>query len=715
MPELQIIKAQANNLRDFSLRAPLKEIVAIVGPSGAGKTTLLRDILSGEWRRRTGKRGDTSPQNILGLPPVFYFANRTSPRSRELVLQGLGVDAVILELLQRRGILACLNCSGPVRKQLVSALYLELRSRPNQNIVIAVPITREEFEATSSSRVIVSGILRRAEEIDDEMLSSQIYAPIDSLKVSERSSGRLLEALKLAQQRSPEAIYLLNEGVGELIPLVPTCTTCAKVHSLDLRETHSEANRWCQDCRGRGSVSQLPCLSCEGTGFTQELLNVYLGSLSFRELLNAPLSKLHQWAAQFAEYSGVEAELRESLFKTVEISCELGLGYLSFGRRLETLSSGEFQRVKLTAALSEQVFGALLALDEPSSGLNAQDSERLAKVLRSLREGGNSLFVATHDREIIAAATTVFELNGTSVAAERSRDEILRELDVLPVPLPKRTPSGWLQLSGITINNLSQLECQIPLNCLTCVSGVSGSGKSSLVLNALRPLAKALISERRNDAELSMGRVVLQGEKFLRVVSHQPLTLLSRRRSAVANALGIVPLLRDLYLRSELARVKGLTARSFQFTGANEKVADIRFRGVAFVDLPKLTINDALELFRRIPKVRRKLQTAVDFGVGYLQLGQKLRNLSSGEEQRLSLVERIALTGEARTLFILDEPLIGLSREEQKRVVTFLQSLVSSGHTVVAIEHSPLLMQLADYSIVLGPGAGAAGGKIISS
>lgn len=698
MTKLKIIDAEANNLTDFSIELPLKQFVTVTGPSGSGKTTLLRDVIYAEWRRRITNDSLSSTQLICGLPPVFYFGSQRPPRSKEIVLEGIGAASYLTELSLRIGTACCVVCQSAINYESLEQLYSRLSKLIGSTIVVGVPLNQDEIlniGTESDLRVIFENKVVRYQALEQDQISSSSVRALDLIKISNLSRGRLLELLTLAQQLSNSKIFVLNNDQLETIFLVPTCSVCGNQQRAIERNLLNET----------GSSSP-------------EFLNVQLGRHYLSSFLSMSFEEVSIELGLLDKLSGLEQKILESLRTAVGRALELGLGYLSFDRKLRTLSSGEFQRVKLVSVLVEQVYGSLLTLDEPSSGLSPVDTKGLAMILSGITRQGNSVIVATHSKELKAASDEIVELQRdfkNPVKFQGSVEEYFKKAGEIVAPIiVKSAHTHFLNLSKVNLNNLVDLECQIPIGALTCLYGLSGSGKSTLALEVLLPLASRMIKERRAEVHLEFGTLSVPEQQIGRVVFFRAARFFSLRRAGVVSALGVVPAIRDLYLKTELARIRGLRARDLNFYDPTPEAAEIRFKGVAFKELRDLSILEGLELFNNIPVLKDKLKCAVDLGIGYLKLAQPLRTLSAGEEQRLNLASKVSLVGSTNTLFILDEPLNGLSDSEQVSVLEYLRDLVGRGHTIVAVDHSALMLKFSDCKIELGPGAGKNGGKVVS-
>ena len=449
---------------------------------------------------------------------------------------------------------------------------------------------------------------------------------------------------------------------------------------------------------------------------------------------------------------------------------DVGLGYLSLERRAGTLSGGEAQRIRLASQIGSRLAGVLYILDEPSIGLHQRDNQKLINTLLELRDLGNTVIVVEHDTDTILAADHVLDMGpgagvhggevvyngpvaGLLVDENSATGAYLSGRKKIEVP-PQRRPivpgeKGSLRVKNASVNNLKSVEAVFPLGVLTCVTGVSGSGKSSLVIETLYRLAKWGIGKRRGSAEL--GGAVLTGlEAIDKIVDIDQSPIGRTPRSNPATYTGVFTPIRELFSRLPEARTRGYTPGRFSFNikggrcetceGEGEiKIAmhflpdvyvlcekchgkrynietlDIAYRGRNIHEILAMTVEEALEFFRNVPSIKNRLQTLFDVGLSYITLGQSSVTLSGGEAQRVKLAKELSSRSSGRTLYILDEPTTGLHPADIQHLLNVLGRLVDQGNTVVVIEHNLDVIKTADWLIDVGPEGGDGGGKIIVS
>ncbi len=457
---------------------------------------------------------------------------------------------------------------------------------------------------------------------------------------------------------------------------------------------------------------------------------------------------------------------------------DLGLGYLALERSTPTLSSGELQRLRLATQLNSQLFGVIYVLDEPSAGLHPADSEALFEALQRLKASGNSVFVVEHDLDTMRRADWLIDVGPAAgehggqilysgppagleqVADSRTRAYLFAEQ--APAPRSPRAPREWLRLEGITRNNLDDLSAEFPLGCFTAVTGISGSGKSSLVSQALLDLVGTHLGQPGSAAEAdeqsledepvqaSGGRVSAGLEAIKRLVQVDQKPIGRTPRSNLATYTGLFDHVRKLFAATEQAKAQGFDAGRFSFNVAkgrcetcegegfvsvellfmpsvyapcptchgaryNPQTLAVTWEGLDIAQVLQLTVDQALEVFAEQAPVRRSLQVLQEIGLGYLRLGQPATELSGGEAQRIKLATELQRMARGATLYVLDEPTNGLHPQDVDRLLVQLNRLVDGGHTVVVVEHDMRVVAQSDWVIDIGPGAGNAGGTVVAS
>jgi excinuclease ABC subunit A len=468
--------------------------------------------------------------------------------------------------------------------------------------------------------------------------------------------------------------------------------------------------------------------------------------------------------------------IAEDLLERVSTLTDLGLGYLALERSTPTLSSGELQRLRLATQLGSQLFGVIYVLDEPSAGLHPADGEALFEALQRLKADGNTLFVVEHDLETMRRADWLIDVGPAAgeqggqvlysgppaglVEIEASQTRAYLFAESQRQTRTARKPTAWLKLEGITRNNLNNLSAEFPLGCFTSVTGVSGSGKSSLVSQALLELVGAQLGRPTVESEpeelsleddapqVSSGQVMSGLESIKRLVQVDQKPIGRTPRSNLATYTGLFDNVRKLYAATDAARAAGYDAGQFSFNVAkgrcatcegegfvsvellfmpsvyapcptchgaryNPQTLAILWEGLSIAQVLQLTVDEAVTVFAGQPGIRRSLEVLRDIGLGYLRLGQPATELSGGEAQRIKLATELQRNQRGATLYVLDEPTTGLHPRDVDRLLEQLDTLVTAGHTVIVVEHEMRVVAQSDWVIDIGPGAGDQGGRIV--
>ena len=523
--------------------------------------------------------------------------------------------------------------------------------------------------------------------------------------------------------------------------------------------------------RYRGKTT---CPSCHGTRLKKEATYVKIGGRSITDLVEMPIEKLCQWFAnlQLTEHEQmIASRLLKEITTRLQFIKDVGLDYLTLNRLSNTLSGGESQRINLTTSLGSPLVGSLYILDEPSIGLHSRDTDRLIKVLKELRDLGNTVVIVEHDDEIMRACDHLIDvgpdagrLGGEIVYAgdtDKINDKLLEtypeshtlkhltHTEVIEVPKSRRPWNMFVEIKGARMNNLKGCNVKVPLNVMTVVTGVSGSGKSSLVKGILYPALKRHIGEV---CDAPGEYAALEGDykaiKHVEFVDQNPIG--KSTRSNPATYVKAYDAIRDLFAEQPLSEQMGFTSQYFSFNtdggrceeckGAGEitvemqfmadivleceschgkrfkrDILDVRFAGKNINDVLDMTISEAMDFFteNKQTTIVKRLKTLQDVGLGYIKLGQSSSTLSGGENQRVKLAYFIGQEKQEPTMFIFDEPTTGLHYHDIKRLLSSFDALISRGHTIVIIEHNLDVVKCADYVIDMGPQGGDRGGNLV--
>ena len=529
------------------------------------------------------------------------------------------------------------------------------------------------------------------------------------------------------------------------------------------RETYSETAK----AEYEEYMRVTPCKLCGGRRLKLESLAVTVYDKNIYELTAMSLGELHAFLQEMKltkQQELIGKQILKEIRARVGFLIDVGLNYLSLTRATATLSGGEAQRIRLATQIGSGLVGVCYILDEPSIGLHQRDNDKLIKTLKNLKDMGNTLLVVEHDEDTMWAADHIIDIGpgagsrGGKVIAQGTAEEICQVEESItgqylsgklqiPVPAERKTPAGFLTIKGARENNLKNIDVDIPLGIMTCVTGVSGSGKSSLVNEILyKHLAKSLNRARTIAGDHDD---ILGLEQLDKVISIDQSPIGRTPRSNPATYTGVFDMIRDLFAATPDAKAKGYKKGRFSFNVKggrceacsgdgilkiemhflpdvyvpcevcggkryNRETLDVKYKGKSIFDVLDMTVEEALGFFENVPSIRRKIETLYDVGLSYIKLGQPSTELSGGEAQRVKLATELSRKSTGRTIYILDEPTTGLHFADVHKLVEILHRLTEGGNTVVVIEHNLDVIKTADHIIDIGPEGGDGGGQVIA-
>ena len=529
------------------------------------------------------------------------------------------------------------------------------------------------------------------------------------------------------------------------------------------RETKSETQR----AQYEEFMEVSPCPLCEGQRLKKEALSVTIAGKNIYEITTMPVRDLQKFLEDMT-LTDYQMQIGRMVLKEIKgrvgFLVDVGLDYLSLSRGTASLSGGEAQRIRLATQIGSGLVGVTYILDEPSIGLHQKDNDKLLASLKGLRDLGNTLIVVEHDEDTMRAADYIVDIGpgagsqGGEVVAAGSYEDIINNPNSITgqylsgkrqilVPSERRKPTGWLKVIGAKEHNLKNIDVDVPLGVMTCITGVSGSGKSSLVNEILY---KALAKKLNRAHKIPGAYKRIEGvEQLDKVIDIDQSPIGRTPRSNPATYTGVFDMIRDLFASTPDAKAKGYSKGRFSFNVKggrceacsgdgivkiemhflpdvyvpcevcggkryNRETLEVKYKGKSIYDVLDMTVEEALPFFQNVPSIQRKIQTLYDVGLGYVKLGQPSTELSGGEAQRIKLATELSRRSTGKTIYILDEPTTGLHFEDVNKLVGILRQLSEGGNTVVVIEHNLDVIKTADYIIDLGPDGGDRGGTIVA-
>ncbi|MDR0517707.1 MAG: ATP-binding cassette domain-containing protein [Fibromonadaceae bacterium] len=744
--DIAIKGARKHNLKNISISIPRHKITAITGVSGAGKSSLAFDTLFAEGQRRfleslstyarrfLGKMNRGNVDSIHGLAPAIAVDQQSASKSpRSTVATLTEIYDYFRIMWARLGVPHCPVCEKPLQRfnpaELLKSLYKNLK-KSNENLI----------EIYSK----------------DEIL--------DRVSLTEKNNSRLLDSLEKAFAESEGKIKIKAEGKIAFYSNFPSCPDCDFGLAKELDPKNFSFNSHfgaCQRCQGIGYVFNSLCEECKGKKLKQEFLAVKIDGKSIIDACCLSINEAYEWLGkiQFSETQKIiAAPLLKEILGRMEFIINVGIAYLSLDRRGDSLSGGEAQRLRLAGQIGSGLEGVLYVLDEPTIGLHQSDTKKLLDSLYKLRDLGNTIVVVEHDLEFLRACDYIVDLGpkagefGGEIVAAGTPGELSNHLAIANFPSSvttkylsgnkklsePRQPASvaaeglsepvfeLMTLNNLTKNNLKNISVKIPFGAITAISGVSGSGKSSLM--------ECIYEEAQKK------------ENPVCFIDQDPIN--SSPRSTPVSYMGILDKLRELFARLPESRIRGYDVGRFAYNkeggrcevceGRGYQIIEMHFlsdvwelceeckgkrynsetlkvfwKGKNIADVLDMRIEAAYEFFKDIKKIEKPLRILHNIGLGYLRLGQATTTMSGGETQRLKLAFELCKSNSEKTIFLLDEPTTGLHLEDIQPLWNHLRELSGAGHAVAFVEHHPDMINLADCVIELGPEGGDKGGYLI--
>lgn len=813
--------ARTHNLKNITVAMPRNTMIVFTGLSGSGKSSLAFDTIFAEGQRRyveslsayarqflnTMQKPDVD--EIIGLSPAISIDQKSASRNpRSTVATVTEIYDYLRVFYARLGRPHCLTCDREIQKLSPEEMLLIVSEKVHtaltspkkkkETLIITAPVVRGRkgeyyqllYNALNKgfSEIFLDGerkslreqvILSKNKKHDIDFIVDELPL-IEFEKFPETSKERLSEAVQRALEES-DGLVQVHMGKEKLV--LSSKFSCP-YDGFSYPEVEPRLFSFnspygaCEACNGLGTkhfFGEDVCEVCHGTRLREEALHILIGGKNIVEITQMMIEE----AKDFVD--GLKLSERERQIASVvlreiggrlQFLLDVGLNYLTLGRRANTLSGGEAQRIRLASQLGSKLVGALYVLDEPTIGLHQRDNERLIKTLKALRELGNTIIIVEHDEDTIFASDYIVDIgpragvHGGEVVVSGYLDDLLtaskntsesltlaylRGEESVPIPTTRRSKEkGMIKIRGGNLFNIKNMNVDIPLGRLNVVTGVSGSGKSTFLYEILHKNLQARFDRRYKSNEV-FNCTSLSGTEYLsRVVLIDQSPIGRTPRSNPATYTGAFGHIRDLFASSEEARVRGWKAGRFSFNRPGgrcetcegngfiavemhflptvyvqcdvcdgrrftKETLEVKYKHKSIHQVLEMTIEEAFSFFADIPAIADRLKTLNEVGLGYLKLGQSATTLSGGEAQRVKISSELYRQHVERTIYLLDEPTIGLHYEDVKKLIEILERLVVKGNTVMVIEHNMDLIKSADYVIDIGPEGGIGGGKIVAT
>lgn len=801
--EITIVSATEHNLKNISLKIPRNAISVITGISGSGKSSLAFDTIYAEGQRRYVeslssyarqfidiiKKPDV--ENIEGLSPSLAINQKSiSHNPRSTVGTMTEIYDYLRLLYAKIGEPSCHICKKPISPRTAEEIAKEHCSmHEGTKLTILSPIIRgkkgeysklmQKLLGDGYTKIYIDGKMHELEE-DIKIAKNKIHnieLLIDKVVVNSSCLQRLTESISLAMKFSGGIVKIqANDKEAVTLSDKYSCIDCGTSYP-DIEPRLFSFNSpygACPECGGMGSIlvgedELVTCKECSGTRLKKEALSIKIDGRSIHELSSCAISSLKDILLGF-NIKGSNKLIADKIIKEIterlDFINDVGLGYLTLNRTSSSLSGGEAQRVRLATQLGSGLTGVIYVLDEPSIGLHPSDNKKLLDSLIKLRDKGNTVIIVEHDEDTIRCADHIIDLgpgsgvHGGKIIAEGALSDILANNKSLTglylsgnvkIQTPKErklNKDKLITISNVSTNNLKNVTVSFPVGSMTAVTGVSGSGKSSLIIDTLTPCVENILNGKIKDKDQRACKITgLENIDKIIDVDQSPIG--QTPRSNPATYTDIFNHIRSLFTQLPDSKVRAYQPGRFSFNvpggrceacegqgmikiemkfmpdvfvicescgGAkfNRDTLEIKYKNKNIAEVLDMTVEEAMIFFKNIPILHSKLKTLHDVGLGYIKLGQSSVTLSGGEAQRTKLAKELSKRSSGRTLYILDEPTTGLHFDDIKKLINVLHRLRDQGNTIIVIEHNLEVIKTSDYIVDLGPGGGEAGGDLIA-
>ena len=803
---ITIVNAREHNLKGIDLKIPRNSITVITGISGSGKSSLAFDTIYAEGNRRYVESLSSyakqfidvlkkpEVESIEGLSPSIAINQKNVSKSpRSTVGTSTDIYDYLRLLYSKIGTPYCYSCGKVIISKSVDSLIEDYsKIEVGKKLYILSPIIRgkkgehravfTKLRNEGFSSVIVDD---KTIDLDDNINLEKnkihsIDVVVDKIITDDKTRTRLSNSINLAIRLSEGFIkIILDKNPAITISQKHYCVDCGISYQDIEPRTFSFNSPYgaCSDCDGIGEKEvdgeKVICDTCKGSRLRKEALSIKINNLSIYDISSMDMYRLKKSLLNI-DLSGNEKMIADKIIKEiierVDFIINVGLGYISLNRTMSSLSGGEAQRIRLATQLGTGLTGVLYVLDEPSIGLHPNDNKKLINTLFRLRDKKNTVIVVEHDEETIRSADHIIDLgpgagiHGGVVIAQGDINAIIANKKSLTgqylsnnmrinIPKRKRSSGKYITIKDVNTHNLKNVTASFPLGLITCVTGVSGSGKSSLIADTLVPIIHKLFEKGKiSKTQKIKNQPSLNSDWFKyidRIVNIDQSAIGRTPRSNPATYTGIFPLIRSLFTSLPDSRARAYTPGRFSFnvpggrcetcegqgmiriemkfmpdvfvlcdvcngSRFNRETLEIRYKNKNIAQILDMTIEEAMSFFKNIRMIYNKIRTMNDVGLGYIKLGQSATTLSGGEAQRIKLSKELGKKSSGKTLYILDEPTTGLHFDDIKKLINLLHMLRDEGNTIIVIEHNLDVIKSSDHVIDLGPGGGEAGGFVIA-
>jgi excinuclease ABC subunit A len=798
MQEIEIIGAKKHNLKHISLIIPKKQLICITGVSGSGKSTLAFDTLFQEGQRkyleslsiyaRQFIKSLEKPevQTIKGISPTISIDQKHSSFYYNSTVGTISEVSHYLRLLFARvSEIHCPQCGKEIKNyspQRVTDYIFETFSQRLVYIFAPVVKNRKGVYKALFEKYIKRGFLKalidgRVHYLDDvpplnRNIPHHIAILVDAVKISAENKKQVEESVSLAAFESQGEIIVMHEQKEYFFSNKLYCPDC----NISIKEPQpatfslNSPIAVCSYCNGRGEdEDNEPCDQCLGSGFNEWALSFYFRGKNIFELGEMEIADLLDFFNKVrltVDEEPLLTQIMPQIIQRLESFIKLNLGYITLNRKINTLSGGELQRTRLVSQIGFSLSGIIYILDEPSIGMHMSEQRNLIEILKQLKKKDNTIIVVEHDELTIKSSDYIVDLGPGAgekggdliycgwykdfqeAHGSLTADYMFKRKEVKIDKSYKHTGLSFVELFGVYINNIRNAQVKIPLSALTVVTGVSGSGKSSLIIDAFYPLVKAAIE----GVDVKGKRLRYQEVKGIgevdRVMMVTQTAIGKTSRSCPATYINIMPMIRELFAGLTEAKIRGYGPGRFSFNikggrceacrglgykklemsflpelevpcpvcegkRYNSETLRVKYSGLSIADVLELTAVGAYNLFKNIPLLAKRLKILLEVGLGYLKLGQSSITLSGGESQRIKLTRELSRISAKPTIYLMDEPTIGLHFDDIQKLIDVFHGLIVRGNTVIVIEHNMEIIKAADYIIDLGPGGGKDGGEVL--